>query len=103
MSVHRFPRRVLTLFPQLCMGIEPGARFPARSADPLPATLYGHFTRAVYRNRPITWHPMMWRAVSGGPYTEGYNNGGVGGAMVHSRQGLTLVQLRHVLLDTVGV
>ena len=44
-SVYRFPRRALTLCTQLCMGIQPGARFPARSADPLPATLYGHFTR----------------------------------------------------------
>ena len=38
-SVYRFPRRALTLCPQLCMGIQPGARFPARSADALPATL----------------------------------------------------------------
>jgi hypothetical protein len=30
------------------MGIHPGARFPARSADALSATLYGHFTQAVY-------------------------------------------------------
>ena len=52
-SVYRFPRRALTLCPQLCMGIQPGARFPARSADALPATLYGHFTQAIYRNRPI--------------------------------------------------
>ena len=42
--VYRFPRRALTLCPQLCMGIQPGARFPGRSADALPATLYGHFT-----------------------------------------------------------
>jgi hypothetical protein len=35
------------------MGIKPGDRFPARSADALPATLYGHFTQAIYRNRPI--------------------------------------------------
>jgi len=34
------------------MGIQPGARFPARSTDALPATLYGHFTQAIYRNRP---------------------------------------------------
>jgi hypothetical protein len=40
-SVYRFPRQALTLCPQLCMGIQPGARFPARSADALPATLYG--------------------------------------------------------------
>ena len=38
---------------QLCMGIQPDARFPARSADALPETLYGHFTQAIYRNRPI--------------------------------------------------
>jgi len=31
-SVYRFPRRALTLCPQLCMGIQPGARFPVRSA-----------------------------------------------------------------------
>jgi hypothetical protein len=36
------------------MGIQPGARFPALSADALPATLYGHFTQVIYRNRPIT-------------------------------------------------
>ena len=53
-SVYRFPRQALTLCPQLCMGIQPGARFPARSADALPATLYGRFTQAIYRNRPIT-------------------------------------------------
>jgi hypothetical protein len=52
-SVYRFPRRALILCPQLCMGIQPGARFPARSTDALPATMYGHFTRAIYRNRPI--------------------------------------------------
>ena len=63
-SVYHFPCRALTLCARLCMGIEagarfpgarfpgarfpgarfPGARFPARSADALPATLYGHFT-----------------------------------------------------------
>jgi hypothetical protein len=53
-SVYRFPRRALTLCPQLCMGIQPGARCPARSADALPATLYGHFAQAIYRNRPIS-------------------------------------------------
>jgi len=52
-SVYLFPRRALTLCPQLCMGIQPGARFPARSADALPATLYGQFTQAIYRNQPI--------------------------------------------------
>jgi hypothetical protein len=60
-SVYRFPRRALTLCPQLCMGIQPGARFPARSADALHTTLYGHFTQAMYRNRPIT---MILLAVS---------------------------------------
>jgi hypothetical protein len=44
-SAYRFPRRALTLCPQLCMGIQPDARFPARSADALPATLYGHLPR----------------------------------------------------------
>jgi len=73
-SVYRFPRQALTLCcPQFCMGIQPGARFSARSADALSATLYGHttwrplsravdalsaalyghFTQAIYRNRPI--------------------------------------------------
>jgi len=42
--VYRFSRRALTLCPQLCMGIRPGARYPARSADALPATLYEHLT-----------------------------------------------------------
>jgi len=52
-SVYRFPRRALTLCPQLCMGIQPDARFPARIADALPTTLYGNFILAIYRNRPI--------------------------------------------------
>jgi hypothetical protein len=54
-SIYRSPRRALMLCPQLFMGIQPGSRFPARSADglPLPATLYGHVTQAIYRNRPI--------------------------------------------------
>ena len=53
------PGRVLTLCPQLCMGTQPGARFPAQSADALPVKRYGHFTSAIYRNRPIvlTLHP----------------------------------------------
>jgi hypothetical protein len=54
-SVHRFPRRALTLCPQLCMSIQLGAHFPARSADALLATLYGHFNQAIYRNRPIAY------------------------------------------------
>ena len=52
-SVYSFPRRALTLCLQLCMGIQPDARFHARSADALPATLYGHFIQAIYRNRPV--------------------------------------------------
>jgi hypothetical protein len=52
-SVYRFPRRALALYPQLCMGIPAGARFVAQSADALPATLYGHFTQTIYSNRPI--------------------------------------------------
>jgi hypothetical protein len=56
-SVYRFPRRALTLCPQFCIGIQPGFRFPARSADALTATLYGHFTSAIYRNRPIECCP----------------------------------------------
>jgi hypothetical protein len=51
--VYRFPRRALTLCPQLCMGIQPGAHFPAPTADALSATLYGHFTQAIYRNRIV--------------------------------------------------
>ena len=53
MSVDRFPRQAQTLSPQLCMGILPGACFLAPSPDAVPATLYGHFTQAIYRNRPI--------------------------------------------------
>jgi len=45
---YRFPRRALTLCSQLCMGIQHDARLPARSADALPATLYGHFTQEIY-------------------------------------------------------
>jgi hypothetical protein len=56
-SVYRTPRRAPTLCPQLYVGIQPGARFPARRADALPATLYGHFTQAIYRNRPIATRP----------------------------------------------
>ena len=52
-SVCRSPRRALTLCPQLCMSIQPGARYAARSADALPATLYGHFNQVIYQNRPI--------------------------------------------------
>jgi hypothetical protein len=52
-SVHRFSRRAVTLCPQLCMGIHPGARFPARSAEALPAIVHGHFTQAINRNRPM--------------------------------------------------
>jgi hypothetical protein len=52
-SVYRFPRRALKLCPQLCMGIQPGARFSARRADALPTILYGHDTQVIYRNRPI--------------------------------------------------
>ena len=56
-SVYGSPRRALTLCPQLCMGIQPGARCHTRSADALSATLYGHYTQAIYRNRPIDRHP----------------------------------------------
>ena len=56
-SVYRLPLRALTLCPQLCMGIQPGARFPARSANALPATLYGHFSQAMHRNRPMLRRP----------------------------------------------
>jgi hypothetical protein len=65
---YSFPRRALTLCPQLCMGIQPDARFPARSADALPATLYGHFNQAIYRNRHITSrHWMSYRIREDGP------------------------------------
>jgi hypothetical protein len=66
-SVYRFLRRALTLCPQLCMGIQSDARFPARSADALPATLYGHSTQAIYRNRPITLPPGETKEGVGGP------------------------------------
>jgi hypothetical protein len=52
-SVYRFLCQALTLCPQPCMGIQPGARFPARSADALTAALYGHPSKAIYRYRPI--------------------------------------------------
>ena len=48
--------QALTLFPQLCMGIQLGTRFPTQSADALPATLYGHFIQAIHRNRSIKPH-----------------------------------------------
>ena len=53
--MYRFLRRALTLCLRLCMGIQLGACFPARSAnaEALSATLYGHVTQAIYRNRPI--------------------------------------------------
>jgi len=38
------------------MGVQHDARLLARRADALPATLYGHFTQAIYRNRPIDRH-----------------------------------------------
>ena len=40
-SVYHFLRGALTLCPQLCMGIQPGARFPARSADACPQLCMG--------------------------------------------------------------
>jgi len=66
-SVYCFPRRALTLSPQLCMGTgtQPGARFPARSADALTEAVYGHFAPATYRNRPIYYYNMPYsRAMS---------------------------------------
>ena len=56
-AVYRFPCRALTHCPQLCMDSQPGARFPPRSADAWSATLYGHFTQPMYRNRPISGRP----------------------------------------------
>jgi hypothetical protein len=35
------------------MGIQPGARFPAWSADAFTATLSGHFVQAINRNWPV--------------------------------------------------
>jgi hypothetical protein len=64
-SVHRFPRRALTLCPQLRMGTQSGARFPARSAEALSATLYGHFTQAIYRNRPVRCSSLQLYAGTG--------------------------------------
>jgi len=71
-SVYRFPRRALTLCPHLCMGIEPGARFPVQSANALPATLCRHFTQATCRIRPIALKKrgsemcrMTWAAAPG--------------------------------------
>jgi hypothetical protein len=49
----RVPCQALLLCPRLCMGIQRDAWFPAQSADALPATLYGHFTQAIYRNRLV--------------------------------------------------
>jgi hypothetical protein len=40
-SVYHFPCGALTLCPQLCMGIQPDARFPARSADACPQLCMG--------------------------------------------------------------
>ena len=58
-SVYHFLRGVLTLCPQLCMGIQLGARFPAQSADALSATLQGHVTQAIYRNEPMSTLPGL--------------------------------------------
>jgi hypothetical protein len=49
--------------PQLCMGIQPGARFPERGADSLSATLYGYFTAAIYRNWPIVRHVIACHSI----------------------------------------
>jgi len=70
-SVYRFPRRALTLCPQLCMGIQHGARSPARSADAWSATPYGHFTKAIYRNRPIACARVAGNTISAGPLFPG--------------------------------
>jgi hypothetical protein len=62
------------------MGIQPDTRFPARSADALPATMYGHFSQAIYRNRPIAC--LYSTAEDGGVPTPGLR------ATHHSRQPL---------------
>jgi hypothetical protein len=84
-SVCRFPCRALTLCPQLCMGIQPGARFPAWSAHALPATLYGHFTQAINRNRPIAPHDVasvICQVLCHGGDAVAQTGGGVGAAEV---------------------
>jgi hypothetical protein len=61
---------------------------PSPSADALPATLYGHFTQAIYRNRPIgrASGPCL-------PRVPGHHRQGRAcqRAEVHRGQGLTLV------------
>ena len=64
-SVDRIPRRALTHCLQLCMGIQPSARFSPRSADALPTTLYGHSTQAIYRNLPILPGPALEKRDAG--------------------------------------
>jgi hypothetical protein len=49
------------------MGIQPDARFPAQSADALPATLLEHFIQAIYRNRPIVAFEFNLRRYTSGP------------------------------------
>jgi hypothetical protein len=51
-SAYAFPRRALTLCPQLRMGIHPDGRLPARraDADALPATQYRHFTPVISKS-----------------------------------------------------
>jgi hypothetical protein len=69
-SVYRFPRRALTLCPQLCMGIQSGTRFPARSANALFATLYGYFTQAIYETEIGLLNHTTRRATSVRPWGE---------------------------------
>jgi hypothetical protein len=57
---YRFPRGALTLCPRLCMGITPGARFPARSADALSATLSRHFAQAIHQKSADCYARLVW-------------------------------------------
>jgi hypothetical protein len=52
-SVYRFQRRALTLCPQFCMGIQPGACFPHRPLTLCPQLRMGILIQAIYRNWPI--------------------------------------------------
>ena len=63
------------LCPQLCMGTQPGACYPALNADAPPAILYGHFTQAIAFPpmsgewccpRAMAWY-RLYRAAQGPP------------------------------------
>ena len=69
-SVYHFPRRALTLCPQLCMGIQAGARFPARSADALSATLCMGISPGRYTEISIL-QLITWPAIAARPHRAG--------------------------------